>query len=119
MRTRSSDAPPSNRARPPTRCALVREEFLSSRPEPLAETTRASGSHDGVKLAPALDVPTLVLHGEHDPQVPHDDVERLLRALPDGKLVRLPGAGHMLPLTRAEPTAHHIRAWVQRTDAPQ
>ena len=100
---------------PPDAVRLVREEFLSSRPRALAQTTRASGAHDGVKLAPALDVPVLVLHGEHDPQVSQEDVERLLHVLPDSKLVQLPGAGHMLPLTRPELTAQHIRAWVSRT----
>ena len=50
-------------------------------------------------MAPALRVPTLVLHGSGDPEVPDDELQELLSALPDPELMRLAGEGHMLPLT--------------------
>ena len=71
--------------------AQVRNSFLSSRPMALAATTLASVSHDGTRLAPALDVPTLVVHGSADPEVSADEVQELLKVLPDGELVSLPG----------------------------
>jgi pimeloyl-ACP methyl ester carboxylesterase len=92
----------------------VRDEFMSSRPEVLAETTRASGAHDGARLAPGLRVPTLVLHGDHDPQVPDDELEAVLAALPDAERVEVPGAGHMLPLTHPELVAAQIARWTER-----
>ncbi len=95
--------------------AHVRESFLSSRPRALAATTFASVSHDGVELAPALDVPTLVLHGTADPEVPAEEAQALVSALPDGELLTLLGAGHMLPLTHGPFVAEQIARWVTET----
>ncbi|WNV77652.1 alpha/beta fold hydrolase [Geodermatophilus sp. DSM 44513] len=95
--------------------ARVRDSFLTTRPLALAGTTLASVSHDGTELAPHLDVPTLVLHGEDDPEVPPDDLRELMAALPDGEVVQLPGAGHMLPLLHPDVVAEHIARWVTRT----
>jgi non-heme chloroperoxidase len=92
----------------------VRDSFLPSRPMALAGTTLASVSHDGLRLAPALDVPTLVVHGGADPEVSDDEVEELMARLPDGELVTLPGAGHMLPLTNPDEVAEQVTRWVSR-----
>ncbi|MGY1683133.1 alpha/beta fold hydrolase [Geodermatophilus sp. SYSU D01176] len=93
----------------------MRESLLSSRPRALAATTFASLSHDGVELAPALDVPALVLHGDADPEVPAEEAQALMTALPDAELVRLPAAEHMLPLTHGGFVAEQIARWVART----
>lgn len=45
-------------------------------------------------------VPTLVLVGEEDALTPPADSEAMAAALPDARLVRIPGAGHLLPLER-------------------
>jgi pimeloyl-ACP methyl ester carboxylesterase len=97
----------------------VRDSFLSSRPRALAATTLASVSHDGTALAPALSVPTLVVHGSKDPEVPDQELHELLDALPDCELVSLPGEGHMLPLTDAETAAQQIRRWVRHVGLAQ
>ena len=94
--------------------AHVRESFLTSRPRALARTTLASVSHDGRALAPALHVPTLVLHGTDDPEVPDQEVRDLMSALPDAELVDLPGEGHVLALTDAEFVTQHVARWVRR-----
>jgi pimeloyl-ACP methyl ester carboxylesterase len=94
--------------------ARVRDSFLSSRPQALSRTTLASVSHDGRRLAPDLDVPTLVLHGSSDPEVPDEELQGLLSALPDAELVSLRGEGHMLPLTDAEFVADHVARWVRQ-----
>lgn len=92
----------------------VRNNFLSSRPQALAATTLASVSHDGTRLAPELCVPTLVLHGSADLEVPDQELQELLSALPDAELVGLPGQGHLLPLTDPEFVARHVVArWVR------
>jgi pimeloyl-ACP methyl ester carboxylesterase len=95
--------------------AQVRDSFLSSRPRALAATSFASLSHDGVELAPALDVPALVLHGDADPEVPAEEAQALMTALPDAELIRLPGAGHMLPLTHGPFVAEQVARWVAKT----
>ncbi|MGY1669141.1 alpha/beta fold hydrolase [Geodermatophilus sp. SYSU D00710] len=96
---------------PPDLVARVRESFLSSRPRALAGTTLASVSNDGVRLAPALDVPALVLHGGADPEVPAEEARALVAALPRAELVELPDAGHMLPLTHGAIVARQIARW--------
>lgn len=95
--------------------ARVRESFLSSRPRALSRTTLASVSHDGTRMAPDLQVPTLVLHGSADPEVSDGELSELMNALPDAELVNLSGEGHMLPLTRPEIVADHVARWVQHT----
>ncbi|SDN76233.1 alpha/beta fold hydrolase [Geodermatophilus sp. DSM 45219] len=95
--------------------ARVRESFLTTRPRALAGTTLASLSHDGTRLAPHLDVPTLVVHGTADREVPEDEVRDLLSALPDAELVSVPRAGHVLPLTHGPLVAEQVARWVART----
>jgi pimeloyl-ACP methyl ester carboxylesterase len=92
----------------------VRDSFLTTRPLALAGTTLASVTHDGSALAPALRAPPLIVHGSRDREVPRDDAEKLLSALPDGELYTIDGAGHMLPLTHPELLAGQVDRWAER-----
>lgn len=91
----------------------VREDFLSTRLDALSATTLASVSHDGTRMAPSLTVPTLVLHGSEDPEVPGEELQVLLDALPEAELVSITGEGHMLPLTDGELVADQVARWVR------
>lgn len=91
----------------------VRNSFLDTRTVALSRTTLASVSHDGTRMAPDLDVPVLVVHGSSDPEVPADELQELISALPDVELVNLLGEGHMLPLTRPDTVAEQITRWVR------
>ncbi|MDI1428939.1 alpha/beta fold hydrolase [Polyangium sorediatum] len=42
--------------------------------------------------------PTLVLHGDADPLIPHENGELLARRIPGARLRTLPGVGHLVPL---------------------
>ena len=97
----------------------LRESFLGSRPQALARTTLASVSHDGTRMAPELVVPTLVLHGTADPEVPEQELQELLSALPTVELVSLSDEGHLLPLTAPEFVAEHIARWVRHVGLSQ
>jgi pimeloyl-ACP methyl ester carboxylesterase len=44
-----------------------------------------------------LTIPTLVIHGENDPLVPPPNGRQTAAALPDARLVMIPGMGHALP----------------------
>lgn len=92
----------------------VRASFLTTRPLALGGTTLASVTHDGVDLAPSLRVPALIVHGSRDPEVPGDEAEELLDALPDGELFTVPGAGHMLPLTHPDVVVAQVVRWMDR-----
>ena len=94
----------------------VRDNFLSTDPDALARTALATNSDDWMALAPPLRVPMLVLHGDQDPEVPREQVEELMRLLPDGERVTFSGAGHMLPLTHSGEVAQQIARWVQRAE---
>lgn len=48
---------------------------------------------------PQLTLPTLILHGDADPLVPMATAQWLAQTLPNAKLVRLPGAGHVPIMT--------------------
>jgi pimeloyl-ACP methyl ester carboxylesterase len=96
----------------------ARADFLATDPGVLARTTLASVSDDGSQLAPSLRVPTLILRGDHDKEASAADTRLLLSRLPDGHLITIPGAGHMLPLTESDIVAHHIRDWVTRIHRP-
>jgi pimeloyl-ACP methyl ester carboxylesterase len=98
--------------------AQVRDSFLGSRPRALSGTTMASLSHDGVDLGPALRSPTLLVHGSADPEVPEDETRALLSVLPDGELVTVPDAGHMLPLTHPDLVVAQVRRWMERIAPP-
>ncbi|MER5602507.1 alpha/beta fold hydrolase [Streptomyces sp. NPDC002265] len=45
----------------------------------------------------ALDVPTLVVHGERDPVLPLEHGEELRRVIPHARLWRIAGMGHIFP----------------------
>jgi pimeloyl-ACP methyl ester carboxylesterase len=47
-----------------------------------------------------VDVPVLVLVGEADALTPPSDAEAMAAELPDARLVRIAGAGHLTPLER-------------------
>jgi pimeloyl-ACP methyl ester carboxylesterase len=51
---------------------------------------------DDVELQ-TIHVPTLILWGEKDEWVDGKTAEKLVNALPDGRLVRLPGVGRLIP----------------------
>ncbi len=71
---------------------------------------------DGDRLAMlrALDVPTLVLHGEDDPLIPVAHGHDTAAVIPGAKLRTIPGWGHDLPVelaqTLADSIAEHARA---------
>ncbi len=59
----------------------------------------------------AITCPVLSLHPEHGPFAV-EDVARLESAIPDLRVVTIPGAGHMLPLEAPEAVANCLRAFL-------
>jgi 3-oxoadipate enol-lactonase len=73
---------------------------LDQRPEPdaIARQLRAVGQFSSWDRLPDLNVPTLVVHGEADPLIPHENGEQLSRRIPGARLRSLPRVGHLVPL---------------------
>ncbi|HYY32362.1 MAG TPA: alpha/beta fold hydrolase [Gaiellaceae bacterium] len=55
---------------------------------------------DSRKTASSVNVPALVVVGDHDQLTPPGEAEELAGLLPTARLVVLPGAGHLTPLER-------------------
>jgi 3-oxoadipate enol-lactonase len=61
---------------------------------------------------PSIAVPTLIVVGEQDQITPPDVSEAMHRAIPNSKLVKVPGAGHMAPLEQPEPVNRAVREFL-------
>lgn len=59
-----------------------------------------------------VSAPTLVVRGEHDPLISQRWAEESVRLLPRGKLVVIPGAGHAINWSFAEPMSRVVEEFV-------
>lgn len=62
-------------------------------------------------------VPVTVVRGTRDRLCPHDWVAAVTAAAPDGRLVEIPGAAHLTPMTHPEQVAALLREAAGRTGA--
>lgn len=67
------------------------------------------------KRLAAVDVPVLVLRGARDRVAGPDWSQRLARAVPQGRFVEIPGAGHVAQHLRPDAVADAIRSFVAAT----
>lgn len=94
----------------------ARADRLRGTPEGLAASLRGAGTGKMGSLWPqlsALTMPALVMAGERDARY-CAIAQRLAAALPDAKLVIVPGAGHQLPLEAPEVVARELAELLQR-----
>jgi pimeloyl-ACP methyl ester carboxylesterase len=59
-----------------------------------------------------ITVPTLVLHGAHDPLVAVRDSELIASSIPNARLQIIEGAGHLLFLERPDESDRMVREFV-------
>lgn len=64
-------------------------------------------------------VPVVVVRGAHDALCPRDWAEHLARSAPRGRLVELPGAAHMTPLTRPDDVVRLLADLLAEVDDEQ
>ncbi|HVF40011.1 MAG TPA: alpha/beta hydrolase [Gemmatimonadaceae bacterium] len=62
----------------------------------------------------SIHVPTLVLWGEKDDWVDHRAADKLVNILPDGRLVKMPGVGRLLPEENPEQLNHLLLEFMRR-----
>ncbi len=77
----------------------------------VAESFDAS-LNDIVDVAPELRLPVLMIAGELDTIAPVAGARRVAETLPDGRLVVLPGVGHLIHYEAADGAADAIRAFL-------
>jgi 3-oxoadipate enol-lactonase len=66
-----------------------------------------------------LRCPVLVMHGTADKVIPISSAEEIKAAIPQAELVRLDGAGHMLPVERPDDVEMGLARFLDRHYAPQ
>jgi 3-oxoadipate enol-lactonase len=83
------------------------------RPVGYAAAAIAMGTADMRSHLASIHVPTLVVHGECDSVIPPSTGAELARAIPNARLVVIPGAGHAS--NQQAPAAYNdaIRAFIQ------
>lgn len=73
----------------------------------------ATSQEDITAVVPLIDVPVIVISGEHDRVDPPEVLRReVLPRIPQATLVVLPGVGHLLPLEAPADLANVIKAFV-------
>lgn len=68
---------------------------------------------DSTPDLPGLDIPALVIHGADDQLIPVTEAEAMAAALPEAKLVVIPGAGHLPNLEQPEAFDDAVREFLE------
>lgn len=69
------------------------------------------------QVAPAIETPVLVLHGERDTFVGIGNSRRLAEALPNSEFHVIPEAGHYAWEDNPDPYLAHVIRWIDQTEA--
>ena len=78
---------------------LVRQTILRNDAKGIAASQRAlAGRSDVTPWLGSIDVPTLVIVGEHDVISPPAEMHEIANAIPNAAWAKVPNAGHMSPL---------------------
>ena len=87
----------------PTYVESTKQVMESTRPTTIAAALRGMAERpDMTAELPAIELPALLLCGEHDVITPADEMRDVAKAMPDAMFRVIYGAGHMSPLERPE-----------------
>src|SRR5215207_380527 len=90
---------------------LLEEMAAGVRPESLRAALLVMSGADQRDLLPRISVPTLLIWGELDARSPLSVARQFEHAVPDAKLVVIPGAGHVSNLEQPELFNDAVRAF--------
>ncbi|WP_442973577.1 alpha/beta fold hydrolase [Saccharothrix sp. NRRL B-16314] len=94
----------------------VRELILRQDPAEVVWAQRAMAARpDSTEVLASVDVPALVLVGEHDALTPPASARELAAVLRQAEYVELPGAGHLTPVEAPDAFASAVLDWRHRT----
>ncbi len=77
-----------------------------------AKMLALAGEHSAEDLLPDIDVPVLVIAGDHDSFTPPELSKRMCEIIPKAELVMLPGGTHVAPLEQHELVALRIEKFL-------
>ena len=98
--------------------ALLEEMAADVRPESMRTALLVMAEADERDLLPRIAVPTLLIWGELDARSPLTVARQFEDAIPDARLVVIPGAGHVSNLEQPEPFNDAVREFC-RTHPPR
>jgi pimeloyl-ACP methyl ester carboxylesterase len=75
--------------------------------------SHSSAEADLRDVLPRVDVPTLLLHGDHDVRAPLRVAEALHAAIPASQLVVMPGVGHVSPVEDPAVFTREVRRFLR------
>ncbi len=78
---------------------------------------RGAGDHSAESYLPDLDIPVLVIAGERDTFTPAWLSEHMVKLLPKGELLMVPGGTHVAPIEQPGLVGDKIRAFVEKACA--
>lgn len=96
----------------PAKLGQVREKFLANDPEGYAQCCEAIEHMDLRESISAIQVPTLLLAGEHDPSTPVAMLEDIRTRITGAELVVVPDAAHLLNIEQAAIVNRHMSAFL-------
>ncbi|MFC7310299.1 alpha/beta fold hydrolase [Streptomyces monticola] len=103
----------------PGLAARVRADAAAADPTALAWAQRAIAQRqDASETLRALRVPAVVLAGAEDDLVTAEESRTTAELLPHGRLVTVPGAGHLPPLESPETVTAELTTLLARTGTP-
>jgi pimeloyl-ACP methyl ester carboxylesterase len=103
---------------PPAEFVPLLEEMAAAvRPESMRTALLAMAEADQRDLLPRIAVPTLLIWGELDARSPLTVASQFEEAIPDAKLVVIPGAGHVSNLEQPEPFNDAVREFCRAHSA--
>jgi 3-oxoadipate enol-lactonase len=98
----------------PEAVATVREMAARAHPEGVARALEAMRERpDSTAGLEMIQVPVLALVGEEDTLTPEAEARKIAEGVPDGRLLVLPGAGHLSNLERPEAFNEALLSFLQ------
>ncbi|MFC8451557.1 alpha/beta fold hydrolase [Kitasatospora sp. NPDC057223] len=105
----------TTRARHPEIVARLLADARAADPKALAWAQRAIAARpDATATLRATDVPAVVIAGDQDVLVGFEESRQTAEALPQGRLVSIPGAGHLQPLEAPAAVADALHGLLDR-----
>ncbi len=106
---------PLTRERQPNLIAETCEVMAKTDPRAIAAVLLGmSQRKDFTSALTSIDIPTLLICGEHDAISPPDEMQGIADAMPHGELIRIAEAGHLAPLEQPAAVNAAITAFLAR-----